>query len=54
METLITFIEEKYVRDRVPRKASYETLQEDALLTLKEQHQDEATFARFHNEVTAP
>ena len=40
-QILIAFIEAKRTRDLVPRKASYETLSEDVLLTLKEQQQDE-------------
>ena len=36
MQTLITFKEDKDTRDLVLRKACYETLREDTLLTLKE------------------
>ena len=52
MQTIITFIEEKCGRNLAPRKASYKTLCEDVLSTLKEQQHDEATFKRCHDEVT--
>ena len=54
MQTLIVFTEEKHARDLVPIKSRYETLREEILLALKEQQQNEETFARFHDDVTVP